>query len=688
MRWIPVSLAAVVMAACAWPVFAQTPAQVCEGLTGAERRACLREQRVGAVEQSPAESPQAEPAPTQQTRPPRMRPEGEGAAGRRNDRNDPPPPRDEAAAESRAENLRRQEAERQRRRREIEQQQAAAQARQRATAPDGARSPERSLPAVWSRPAGEFINFDQLAASDGRLYVSSDWALGTEVEERSPRIYWTCLATVYAVIEQARGNSSYRIGPDTYRDTGGGAVPIAGVGAGSDIRVTPMTLDTLRAEFSRGNPVILRGFSPSLRQGHYVLAIGIGPSGRVVAVDPYGGRRIEIEPSTWRAEGSRAGELQIQQYRLVNFAARSSPPTQSRPTTQPPSRPPAPPAPPARPPTPPAPATRVLVVNGFEQSIPATTAPYTHRFGVTGSALDAVDEIRWSWRGPNSGSSVWRRGDQNWSRYAPSSDGRSATVRPVVVAAGDPAGVYRWTVTFSVGGQQVSRSFDIHYAPDAPPPPQPPPPAPRPAVTAPPVPGNPSPGSGTGPGSSASGATVQLEWRTATGAVEYDLGVRDMTTNQLVVDRRVGDTSFRARLEPGRAYRWNVRACNAAGCSAFTAPLYFRTPGGEPPPPSQPRASVPAMPDDPSPGSASGPGPIERNLTVRLNWDNVDGADEYDLGIRDMTTNRLVEDRRVGSSSFSARLEPGREYRWNVRACNSAGCSAFTRPLYFRTPSR
>lgn len=334
----------------------------------------------------------------------------------------------------------------------------------------------------------------------------------------------------------------------------------------------------------------------------------------------------------------------------------------------------------------------MLVVNGFEQSIPAGTAPYTHRFGVTGAALDAVDEIRWSWRGPNSGSSVWRPGDQNWSRYAPSSDGRSATVRPVVVAAGDPPGTYRWTVTFSAGGQQVSRSFDIHYAPDGPQPPPPPspPPAPRPAVTAPPVPGNPSPGSAAGPGSTTGGASVQLEWRAATGAAEYDLGVRDMTTNQLVVDRRVGDTSFRARLEPGRAYRWNVRACNAAGCSSFTAPLYFRTPGGEPPPPppSQPRATIPAMPDDPSPGSASGPGPVERNLTVRLNWDNVDGADEYDLGIRDMTTNRLVEDRRVDSSSFSARLEPGREYRWNVRACNSAGCSAFTRPLYFRTLPR
>lgn len=233
-------------------------------------------------------------------------------------------------------------------------------------------------------------------------------------------------------------------------------------------------------------------------------------------------------------------------------------------------------------------------------------------------------------------------------------------------------------------------------------PPPAPPPAPRPTIPAPPavstpaVPGNLSPGSASSPGSTTGEVSVRLNWDSVAGAAEYDLGVRDTTTNQLVVDRRVNGSSFRADLAAGRSYRWNVRACNSAGCSDFTPPFHFRTPAAvaptapspQPPPPSRLTATVPAVPGDPSPGNSSSPGSTASGASVRLNWNAVPGADEYDLGIRDVATNRLVVDRRVNGSSFRAALEPGRQYVWNVRACNAAGCSAFTRRLYFRTPSR
>jgi hypothetical protein len=54
--------------------------------------------------------------------------------------------------------------------------------------------------------------------------------------------------------------------------------------------------------------------------------------------------------------------------------------------------------------------------------------------------------------------------------------------------------------------------------------------------------------------------------------------VRDMISNQLVVDTTTSGTFYVAGLSAGRRYRWNVAACNSAGCSSFTTPLYFQTP--------------------------------------------------------------------------------------------------------------
>ena len=51
-----------------------------------------------------------------------------------------------------------------------------------------------------------------------------------------------------------------------------------------------------------------------------------------------------------------------------------------------------------------------------------------------------------------------------------------------------------------------------------------------------------------------------------------------MSTNVLVVDANTSSTSYSVALNPGRPYRWNVNACNSAGCSGFTAVRYFQTP--------------------------------------------------------------------------------------------------------------
>lgn len=189
------------------------------------------------------------------------------------------------------------------------------------------------------------------------------------------------------------------------------------------------------------------------------------------------------------------------------------------------------------------------------------------------------------------------------------------------------------------------------------------------------MPASPNPGSTSSPGPLQASASVTLSWGSSSSATSYSLGVRDMTTNQLVVDTTTSSTSYTANLSPGKSYRWNVAACNSAGCSSYTTPLYFQTP-----------STIPAMPTNTSPGSLSSPGPLQSSTTVQLSWSAVSGATTYSFGVRDMITNQLVVDTTTSSSTYTVFLSPGKRYRWNVAACNANGCSSFTSPLYFQTP--
>jgi hypothetical protein len=87
--------------------------------------------------------------------------------------------------------------------------------------------------------------------------------------------------------------------------------------------------------------------------------------------------------------------------------------------------------------------------------------------------------------------------------------------------------------------------------------------------------------------------------------------VRDLGTGNLVVDTTVTSPSYTASLSAGKQYRWNVDACNSAGCSNFAADLYFQTPAA---------VTIPAVPTGLSPGSASSPGPTLSGSTVGLSW--------------------------------------------------------------------
>lgn len=94
---------------------------------------------------------------------------------------------------------------------------------------------------------------------------------------------------------------------------------------------------------------------------------------------------------------------------------------------------------------------------------------------------------------------------------------------------------------------------------------------------------------------------------------------------------------------------------------------------------------MPDMPADTWPGSPEGPGVMFDAATVTMNWSAVTGATEYAVSVRDMMSRELVIDTTTTRTTHSVALPSAGVFRWNVAACNSTGCSGYTKPLYFRT---
>ncbi|GFP29816.1 putative Ig domain-containing protein [Candidatus Hakubella thermalkaliphila] len=99
----------------------------------------------------------------------------------------------------------------------------------------------------------------------------------------------------------------------------------------------------------------------------------------------------------------------------------------------------------------------------------------------------------------------------------------------------------------------------------------------------------------------------------------------------------------------------------------------------------------PSPPVPSSPGSSSPPGPRIDTLTPTLQWSAVPNADYYALGISVApygSGNLVYNPQRVSGTSLtvpSGVLEPGKQYRWNMQAYNSAGWSELSSILYFQT---
>ncbi|MBF0108779.1 MAG: DUF1566 domain-containing protein [Magnetococcales bacterium] len=193
------------------------------------------------------------------------------------------------------------------------------------------------------------------------------------------------------------------------------------------------------------------------------------------------------------------------------------------------------------------------------------------------------------------------------------------------------------------------------------------------------IPINLTPGSETSPGSTVGSGQVTLSWSSVTGATYYEVIVKDTDTGSSQ-STTVKTTSYSSNLVPGKKYQWYVSACNGNGCSKHTLGQYFQTPGD-------------SIPDTPTIdmtnsvfGSITGPGTMMSSTSVSLSWSTMSRATRYELGVRDVTTNNLVVDTSIVGTSYTANLDPEKQYKWNVAACNSSGCSKYTTPIYFQTP--
>jgi 20S proteasome alpha/beta subunit len=229
-----------------------------------------------------------------------------------------------------------------------------------------------------------------------------------------------------------------------------------------------------------------------------------------------------------------------------------------------------------------------------------------------------------------------------------------------------PGGSYRWDVDAIDSAGASSFSSPLYFLTQA-------------SVSIPAVPVPVSPGTASQASEpTLSSSTVTLSWNAVSGATSYEVAVRDMVTNQLVVDQTVSGTSDQVSLSPGGSYRWDVDAIDSAGASSFSSPLYFLTQGS---------VSVPAVPVPVSPGTASQASePTLSSSTVTLSWNAVSGATSYEVAVRDLGTNLVVADQIVSGTSYQASLSSGHSYRWDVDAIDSAGASNFSSPLYFLTP--
>lgn len=175
---------------------------------------------------------------------------------------------------------------------------------------------------------------------------------------------------------------------------------------------------------------------------------------------------------------------------------------------------------------------------------------------------------------------------------------------------------------------------------------------------------------------------VRILWNAVEGAASYRVY---RATSENGVYAKIGETTATlyddASVTPNVVYWYKVKACNAAGCSDYSAPDSGYA-----------QSAVAGAPPAPTGVSATDGTYTDR---VRVTWNEVPGATRYEI-YRDTSAGGIFPLRGTSDTpSFDdTDVIPGRTYWYRVRACNPSGCSVlsaadsgYAEPVIPDTPS-
>jgi hypothetical protein len=104
-------------------------------------------------------------------------------------------------------------------------------------------------------------------------------------------------------------------------------------------------------------------------------------------------------------------------------------------------------------------------------SITSSDPTYNAELTATGTNFNNVNQVTFTWSGPDSGSSTWNRGDSTWNARVTVNSDTSMTLIPRVLYndSGTQTKTWSWTVTLrDTTGATASRSFTVTYIPPGP----------------------------------------------------------------------------------------------------------------------------------------------------------------------------------------------------------------------------
>jgi serine protease len=177
--------------------------------------------------------------------------------------------------------------------------------------------------------------------------------------------------------------------------------------------------------------------------------------------------------------------------------------------------------------------------------------------------------------------------------------------------------------------------------------------------------------------------SVRLDWTDALNETGYTVSRRTLAGGAWGAWSDVGSpaanavTFTNAGLATGSTHQYRVRACNAAGCSAWAEGAVVTLPTGAPAPPFN-LAVAPAS------GSVA-----------KLTWNDGSGNETSFAIVRSLRNldgtwtpvTTVLTPAADATSATDWGLLTGREYRHQIRACNPVGCSAWTAPVAVLMPS-